>query len=112
LGSGESLPQGIPFHKMQAINRVGSTGNALLFPAIAVGFDIMPIDTSLERLIGIFPGDTVDELDLPPIIECEDILKGIPSDYQANDDQTTDASKFKEDNGLEDKSPGSTGFSD
>jgi len=74
VGGGEALPLGMPLAKRAAIRATGGLNNALLFPSITPGMNVSIIDKDLEFIIGTFPGRLVDELDMPPELDCDAIL--------------------------------------
>jgi len=83
----ESFPTGIPLPRQQAIMQTGGKGNALLFPALSPGLNPSPIAKSLEQIVGLQPlAYLLSELDLPPIINCEEILKI----YEIEEEDTED----------------------
>lgn len=61
----ESIPLGDSPQKQQKARMTGNMNSASMFPSK---------DPSLEKILGIFPG-SLDELDMPPQIDCEPILK-------------------------------------
>jgi hypothetical protein len=94
---GDTPAAGIPIPKQQLLARTGGQGNAILFPIINVGLSVGALDKTLEYMIGTFPvGRLLDELDLPPILDCEEILlqftgKKVRSTGEQNDeDEITD----------------------
>ena len=61
----ESIPLGDSPQKQQKARMTGNMSSASMFPSK---------DPSLEKILGTFPG-SLDELDKPPQIDCEPILK-------------------------------------
>jgi hypothetical protein len=106
IGGSESLPIGLPLARRAAVLATGGMDNALIFPVIKTGLDITPLDLDLEFRIGTFPGIMVDELDLPPELDCDAILSeffgidGLKSD--ANMPKGSALDNFKNQAGLGD----------
>jgi hypothetical protein len=95
---GDTPAFGIPLPKQQLIARTGGQGNALLFPVISVGLSIGALDKSLEYLIGTFPiGRILDQLDTPPILDCEEILLQFTGKKMRSTGETEDEDEVTED---------------
>jgi len=89
---GESIPMGIPLPKQQLLAQTGSIGNALLFPVIETGTVLGPIDSLLERMVGLFPiPELLDDLDSPIKLDCDLILQQFEfDDAEEYDDEEDD----------------------
>jgi hypothetical protein len=51
--------------------KTGSMSNQLLFPSISGSMTPSGLEKALEFLVGTFPTDDIDDLDLPPEIDCD-----------------------------------------
>ena len=66
----ESIPLGDSPQKQQKARMTGNMNSASIFPSM----NSTSMFPSLEKILGTFPG-SLDELDMPPQIDCEPILK-------------------------------------
>ena len=66
----ESIPLGDSPQKQQKARMTGNMNSASIFPSM----NSASMFPSLEKILGTFPG-SLDELDKPPQIDCEPILK-------------------------------------